>query len=366
LTAVRAALVRGPPEAEPRTQEGPSVASKSVNGRAVIWPLVLLVVIAGVFAWTRLGNRDRPVSIALITADSDPYWELLIDGAETAARELDVDITVMKADGTLDQQNKLINAAIGGDFDGLAVSPTDANAQSMILRNASEDHHLVTVDSDCGPSGRVCFVGAENYSAGRLCGEMVKSALPDGARVVIVMGPITKANGDRRRQGLIDELLDRSNTPARPSEPLEGPIVGDRYEIVATLRDDIDPAAAEANVRAAIEADPSINCVVGLYAYSAPAALRAIAAADAQGRVTVLGFDDPAETLAAIAAGDMYGTIAQDQFNYGFAAVSILARLSRYEGDAAIPLSKKMHFPPVAVTAANLEQFRLDRQADRQ
>jgi len=163
--------------------------------RVVVWSLIAVVAIAGIVVWTSLGSSNRTVDVALITADSDPYWDLLIDGAESAAQASNVKITVMKGDGTVDRQNELIAAATEGDFDGLAVSPTDSNRQSTILHAAGVDHHLVTVDSDCELSGRICFVGAENYSAGRLCGEMVKEGV-----VVIDVG-INRVTDASRKKG---------------------------------------------------------------------------------------------------------------------------------------------------------------------
>ena len=59
----------------------------------------------------------------------------------------------------------------------------------------------------------------DNYDAGRMCGKLVKEALPKGGNVVILVGRIEQDNARRRRQGLIDELLDRPSDPQRFDPP---------------------------------------------------------------------------------------------------------------------------------------------------
>lgn len=330
--------------------------------RLFIWSLVLALVAIGAWTWARATGPDAPPKVALVTADQDAYWDLVVRGAQDAADELGVELEVVRADGTLKQQNSKIEQMLDGGFDGFAVSPVDAVKQGVMLRRVSQLSRLVTLDSDAEFADRICFVGADNYSAGRTCGELVKQAVPDGGNIVIVMGPIDKANGDRRRQGLIDELLDRSYGPGRPTEPLDETHSGGTYSVVATLVDEIDPAAAATNVADYLLENSDVDCVVGLYAYSTPAALEGIAVAG-QADVSVVGFDDRAETLEAIADGRVFATIAQDQYNYGYNSIRLLHDAASDGQEQGIPLTRRMHFPPVVVTQENIEDFRSSRQA---
>ncbi|MEM0983779.1 MAG: substrate-binding domain-containing protein, partial [Planctomycetota bacterium] len=189
--------------------------------RTVVWLGVIAAVTVSLIALPQLKQEPAITRVALITADNDKYWERLIEGAETAADLYDVELTVLRADGSADKQTDMLIDTEGKGFGALAVSPVDPNRQALMLRSLGRTMPLVTVDSDCILSGRICFVGADNYAAGRLSGQMIKQARPDGARVLVVMGPLAKENGERRRQGIIDELLDRSNGPGRPTEPLD-------------------------------------------------------------------------------------------------------------------------------------------------
>ena len=78
-----------------------------------------------------------------------------------------------------------------------------------------------------------------------MCGQQVREALPEGGKVIIAIGSIEKENGHRRRQGVIDELLERTFEPNRPTDPVDAPLKGPKYTIVATLIDNLDAAARD-------------------------------------------------------------------------------------------------------------------------
>ena len=337
-------------------------SNRLLVGRIVLWVFILIV--AGGALWVVQSSTPEaaPAELALITADGDPYWDRLIDGANDAATKFGVTLTVHRGDGSIENQTALLNKALEDGCDALAISPVDANKQALLLRQAAATRPLVTVDSDSEHSRRLCFVGADNYAAGRRCGELVKEALPEGARVAIVMGPIIKANGERRRQGIIDELLDRSFGPGRPTEPMDEEHVGETYTVAATLTDEIDEEVARQNVIDALTADPEINCLVGIFAYSTPAAVRAVQEIGRSDEITILGFDDRPETLDAIAAGQAYAALAQDQYSYGYDAVRLLADAARGKDSLSIPLGEAIHFPPYVIRSDNVEQFRLGQR----
>ncbi|MEM1186281.1 MAG: substrate-binding domain-containing protein [Planctomycetota bacterium] len=325
--------------------------------RVVLWIITLVAIAATAAVWFSTQSTAAPPRVALVTADQTAFWESLIDGAEAAASELGVELTVERPNGTMDSQTDTLESLLAQGYDGIAVSPVDAVKQGITLRKVAAGSRLITVDSDSDLSGRICFVGTDNYGAGRQCGQLVKEALPAGGRIAIVMGPIDKENGNRRRQGVIDELLDRSDGPGRPVEPLEEEHAGDMFTVAATLIDNIDPAAAESNVAELLAADPDIDVLVGLYGYSTPAILRALQAA---GRtdVKVVGFDDDPETLAGVSDGRVFATIAQDQFNYGYHTVRLLADAAKGQAHIAIPLTEKVWYPPLVVRSDNVETFR--------
>src|SRR5262249_41899860 len=91
-------------------------------------------------------------------------------------------------------------------------------------------------------------------------------------------------------------------------------------------------------------------CFVGLYAYNPPAILEALRARSQVGKVKIVGFDEIEETLAAVAAGDIEGTVVQDPYNYGYKSVQVLAAAAR--GDKSKVVTGSMPYQVVTKNGA--------------
>lgn len=158
-------------------------------------------------------------TVAYVTNGIASFWLIAEAGARTAAAEFDVNLEVrMPPEGVADQK-RMIEELLTVGVDGMAVSPIDPANQTELLNMAAEQTHLITHDSDAPDSRRIAYVGMSNYDAGRLCGELVKEAVPQGGNVMIFVGRIEQHNARLRRQGLIDELLNRSHDPTRFDPP---------------------------------------------------------------------------------------------------------------------------------------------------
>ena len=60
---------------------------------------------------------------------------------------------------------------MGKGYDGVAISPNDPPRQASALADIAADTNgnLITFDSDSTVSRRLCFIGTDNYDAGRVC-----------------------------------------------------------------------------------------------------------------------------------------------------------------------------------------------------
>ena len=89
---------------------------------------------------------------------------------------------------------------------GIAVSVINPEEQTPELRNVAKETNLLTVDNDATDSGRLCYIGIDNYEGGKAVGRLVKKALPNGGTVAIFIGDMKSANGRARTGGVLDEL----------------------------------------------------------------------------------------------------------------------------------------------------------------
>jgi ribose transport system substrate-binding protein len=203
------------------------------------------------------GAFTRKPRIALVAGESS-YFDMIVAGAREAEKQYDVNLVVIRAKG--DAQADAVRNLVGQKYDGVAVSPYNPPAEAPILSDLAGTTTLVTFDSDSPLSNRLCFVGTDNYAAGRLCGQQVRSALGDaGGEVLIQVGNLDKENTQRRREGVIDELLDRPFDFNHPMDPTDQPLKGGKVVIVATSVDtetpDIDIVA---DVAKAVKDHPQV------------------------------------------------------------------------------------------------------------
>lgn len=304
------------------------------------------------------GDSTSDIRVAYVTNGIDPFWTIAQKGAEAGAKEFGVALEVrMPPDGLTDQK-RMIEALLSNAIDGIAISPIDAANQVGFINEAAARTHVITHDSDAPGSDRLCFIGMDNYKAGREAGKLVKEAMPDGGSVMIFVGRLEQLNAKQRRQGVIDELLDRP-VPAPDAltyDPSAFTSEDGKYRIVGTRTDDFKYDRAKSNAEDTIAGFSDIGCMVGLFAYNTPACLAAVREANKTGAIKLVSFDEDNATLEGIASGEVYGTISQQPFLYGYESVRVLAALAR--GDQSVlPENQFIEVDYVVVKKDNVEEF---------
>lgn len=294
-------------------------------------------------------------TVAYVTNGIASFWVIAEAGARAAGETFDAQVEIrMPPEGVADQK-RMLEELLTLDVDGIAVSPIDPENQTDILNTCAEQTNLITQDSDAPKSRRICYIGMSNYDAGRMCGELVRDAMPDGGELMIFVGRIEQDNARLRRQGLIDELMNRSHDPSRYDEP--GRVIeGNGFTILGTRTDGFDFGKAKSLAEDALTAHPNLRLMVGLFAYNPPHILEALRSAGKLGQVQVVGFDEADETLQAIQDGHCFGTVVQDPYRYGYESVRILAALAR--GDQSVlPEGGFLDIPARKITRENVTTF---------
>ena len=293
-------------------------------GSGTVAAVVLILLLGAAVAWQAGWLKPSP-TVALVTNNADPFWDPVIAGAQKAAAQSNLKLKVIKGTGREADQTETVRQLLAEGISGLAISPIDGDGQVEVLRQAAVQMPLVTMDSDCPNSSRLWFVGTDNYSAGRQVGAILQEAVPDGGEVLICVGSVTAENGKLRRQGVIDELLDRPYSQAGPFDPIDTPIKGPKYTVVGTCVDMHDKERAVQLAAEAIQKHSNLKSIVALYSYSAPTVLKALEQTGKLGQIKVIGFDVLPETLAAVKAGHVYATMQQAQFDIGYDTIRGLA-----------------------------------------
>ena len=163
-------------------------------------------------------NTGR-VKIAVVTNGPFEFWTYCEKGAKDAGEKYGVDVIFrMPEKNEVALQRDIINEVVRQGVSGVSLTVIDPKEQSSDLKAISQKVNLVTMDSDAEESGRLVYVGIDNYEAGKAAGRLVKEVMPQGGNVAIFIGNVTQANSRNRFQGVVDELAGQKDA--------KGPVFG--------------------------------------------------------------------------------------------------------------------------------------------
>lgn len=226
------------------------------------------------------------------------------------------------------------------------------------LNELAEKFPIITQDNDAPDSRRLCYIGTNNYKAGRAVGELIREALPEGGTVAVFVGQLEPLNARQRRQGMLDELAG-APIPANINEIASSPDGADygKYRLHKTYTDQPEgETQATRNAHAAInELKNEKNvCFVGLWAYNPPTILSAVKDKLKEGiiqagQIKIVGFDEDLATPQGIQDGHIYATVVQDPFNFGYESVRIMAGLAK-DDRSVLPKGGVLDVPHRVIT----------------
>jgi ribose transport system substrate-binding protein len=278
--------------------------------------------------------------LAFVTNNPSDFWTIARRGVEKADAEL-ADVSVefkIPANGTAAEQRQIIDDLLARGVDGIAISPVDPDNQTQLINEVAKQTLVFTQDSDAPKSDRACYVGTDNVAAGRQAGELIKEALPQGGKIMIFVGKLDARNAAERYQGIKEALA------------------GSNVTIIDVRTDDTERVRAKANVSDTLVKYPDVAGLVGLWSYNGPAILNAVRDAGKVGQVKIIAFDEENETLAGIKDGDIYGTVVQQPYEFGYQAIKMMA--AALGGDRSqIPANKQKFVETRVVKRDTVEEF---------
>jgi len=308
--------------------------------------LLLALCVTGLFQGCNNNTGQAPVPkklrLVFVANNANDYWSIVRLGCDSAVRELgNVDLNFRTPDNrTAATQQELLSPLIAGGVDGIAISPIDAEQQTEFLNAIPTNVLLVCVDSDAKKSKRVCYVGTDNVAAGKQAAELLKAALPQGGKIILFVGYPSAQNVKERIEGVKNGLA------------------GSNLQIIDTLDDGLKGTVAQKNAEEALAKHPDLAGMVGLNSYTGPAILTAVRSAGKVGQVQIVCFDENSDTLAGIAASEIYGTIIQKPYWIGYQAT---LRMGKYlRGDKTQLADGIIFIPSRAVTNGNVAAFQIE------
>ncbi len=267
--------------------------------------------------------------IIFITNGDAPFWDACNAGMSDAARkfklkEAGYEAVFVRNDGKeRGQIDKLRQYGTQGDIAAIAISvisPKNAALADEMKKLMAKGIKVITIDSDLDRKlhrdARTYYIGTDNFKGGQLLGICTKQLRPNGGEFATFVGYKGAQNAIDRITGFIDGA-------------------GEKFKSVNSLEDGLEFKKAVENVRTELVNHPTINTIVGIYAYNGPAAVEVVRPQNARSKYVVVTFDADPRSVKLMGDGMIDAMVVQDPYHMGYHGVRILKAMLD-EDDAAI------------------------------
>ena len=261
--------------------------------KALIVLLILTLTAMGFAGCTPKEEAETSGKIGLIVSTlNNPFFVSLKEGAEQKAASLGLEIIVL--DSQNDPAKELANMEdlLTQGVDVILINPTDSDAVGNAIKAANDKKiPVITLDRGANSGAVVTHIASDNLAGGVMAGEFIVEKLGGSGKVVELEGIAGTSAARDRGQGFNEA------------------IAGSGLEVVAKQVADFDRTKGLSVMENILQAQPEINAV---FAHNDEMALGALKAIEASGRdIMVVGFDATDDAVAAVNAGTMAATVAQ-------------------------------------------------------
>ncbi len=288
--------------------------------------LIALLVSGLILGVTSCGLAAEKIKIGVLGKSVHPYWDVVAQGMKEAAKLLDVDATFyVPLTEDISKQIDTLEGWIAMGFDGISFAPSDPDSVVGVIKQAMKlGIPCITQDTDAPQTGRLLYMGTENYTAGVTAGKKMAEILGGKGKVAIGTGSLTAMNSLERIKGFKDG------------------VAGTDIEIVEPILCDYeDGAKAVELAETALLDNPDLAGFFGVYAYNGPAAGRVIKSAGKVGKIHIVCFDTTDEHLFMINDGIIDAAVGQRQYYMGYHSVTLLYLMKKLGVDETLILLPK-------------------------
>ncbi len=253
--------------------------------------LAFLLTLALVPGASLFAQAKPKVGLVLSTLNN-PFFVTLRDGAVKQAKTAGIDLIVL--DSQNDSAKEMANAEdlVSQKVAAILINPTDSDAVGAAIKLANREKiPVITLDRGANSGEVVSHIASDNVAGGKMAGQYVIKVLGGKGKVVELEG-IAGTSAARDRGKGFNEAIGTT-----------------KIQVVARQVADFDRAKGLSVMENILQGQPDINAV---FAHNDEMALGALKAIQGSGRkILVVGFDATDDAVAAVKAGTMAATVAQ-------------------------------------------------------
>jgi len=295
------------------------------------------LILVGTTACGRGGGDSASGSkiVLAVSTLNNPFFVELRDGAQAAATAAGVQLNIVDAQNdSATQANQLATAASSG-AKLVIVNPVDSDAAGSAVKALNTANiPVIAVDRTVNGATVASLVASDNVAGGKQAAIELAKAMGEKGSVIDLQG-VSGTSASRDRGAGFEEGM-----KAYPN-----------ITVVAKQTANFDRATALDVTTNLLQAHPDVT---GVFAENDEMALGAVQALGSRAGtdIKVVGFDGTTDGLAAITAGTLAATIAQQPAELGKLAIELAVKtLAGEKVDATVPVEV------VTVTKTNVGDF---------
>lgn len=236
------------------------------------------------------------------------FWQAVKQGAEKAAKELDVEITFEgpETETQVDKQIEMLQAALDKKPAAIAFAALDSKAATPLLEKAKAANiPIIGFDSGVDSEIPVTTAATDNIAAAALAADKMAELIGGKGEIALIVHDQTSRTGVDRRDGFKNRIEEKYPD----------------IKIVDVQYGGGDHLKSTDLAKAIIQAHPDIKGFFGANEGSAIGVLNAVTELKKDGKIVIIGYDSGKLQLDAIRSGLMAGAITQDPIGIGYWSV---------------------------------------------
>lgn len=255
-----------------------------------------------------INTGERKKVALVLRTNYGYYWGNLKIGAETAAREFNVDM-IHYAPGDeedVSEQIKMVNQALYEDkVDALLLSACDYKALVEVTEKAYDmGIPVVIIDSEVDTEKIHSYIATDNFKAGEMAGGVLIDVAGKNSNIAIMSFIKGSRNAEQREKGL-EKVI--SKYPG--------------INVVSKAYCMSDVKRAYSLTKDILEENKDINAIVALNEIASEGVALAVEEMKLQGRVKIIAFESTLQEIGFIEKGTIQTTIIQNPFSMGYLGV---------------------------------------------
>ncbi|MCI9297186.1 MAG: substrate-binding domain-containing protein [Lachnospiraceae bacterium] len=317
--------------------------------RKLVLGLTLAVLAAGLAgcgnsapkeAGTESAAKSEELYSMVVFTKGAEYFNWCYAGAKDAAASIGSHITVElqgPAEWDASLEARAVEQVTAKNPEGILVASADETTLNAAIGKALDAGiPVIGFDSDASDSGRLAYVGTDNYDFGATAAKSMAEMLGGEGEVAICMVPGAIAQ-EERAEGFKSWLAE--NAPD--------------IKVVSELNDEGDVAKSETVCTALLQSNPNIKGIFSTHGYGAPGAAAAARTLNMLENVVIIGSDYSSAVIELLQSGDVEGTVVDDPYLIGYEAF-MLAYAAAHPTEVPSANPPFGHVPPIIYGGSQL------------